>query len=103
MMKSEIAIKMTQEAVIIETFTRRTFQVRLSDDTNSVRVETKLGYSIDGHEVVQGIIHEKETSLLDLERETVFELSEFLEIIRALLALELVDQADVRRFLELEF
>lgn len=86
----------------VETFTRRTFYVHLNDDSSNVRVETHLGYAVDGQAIDDYVTYEP-TPQLDMERETVFELGEILEIIKALLAMELIDQSAVKRFLEQEF
>lgn len=96
--------KLHKEAVI-EVFTRRSFKIDMRDGMNEVRIQTELGYTVDGCEVTKPYVETMvmEPSELDYDRETIFEASELVEIVRALLAMELINEQDVRRFLEQEF
>lgn len=89
----------------IEVFTRRSFKIDMRDGFNEVRVQTELGYAVDGCEVARPYIETMgiEPFELDYERETIFETDELEEITRALLAMELINERHVRKFLERGF
>ncbi|MDN5274224.1 MAG: hypothetical protein JWP06_125 [Candidatus Saccharibacteria bacterium] len=87
---------------IIETFTRRSFYIRKINDSNQVRVRTDLGYSIDQLDV-DYFTDDMPLPELDRERETVFEVAEIVEIVQALLSLELITESHAKEFIDREF
>jgi hypothetical protein len=89
-----------QDGPRVETFTRRTFFIDLRD--GRIRVRTDLGYSVDSSDVNLPNTDNDATEL-DLSRESVFESGEVVEFIRSLLDLELVDQDQVKQFLNRDF
>lgn len=90
-----------QDGPRVETFTRRIFRIDLS--SGSIRVKTDLGYSVDSSDVYLPDADGDNTIELDLERETMFESGEVVEFIRSLLDLGLVDQDQVKQFLDRDF
>ena len=87
----------------VETFTRRIFRIEVTDEMVIVRVHTYLGYYIDGHEIPSPITHDEPMTELDEQFEKSFEREDINEIIRALLAMGLIGESDVRHFLDQQF
>jgi hypothetical protein len=87
----------------VELFTRRIFSIDLREEGGSVRVEVELGYSVDGVEITSQDANRWELSEFEMQRGSCFEVNEILEIVRALVALELITDAHVKRFLEQDF
>lgn len=85
-------------AARVELFTRYEYLIDLADATIVVR--TTMGFAINGQEMHS--VSEEESSIpeLDQERSNIFEVPEIIMMVRALYAMELITQDDVRQFLE---
>jgi hypothetical protein len=90
---------------IVEVFTRRTFRIETRDNRNSVLVEIELGYSVDGHVITQTIGSDSpaESFEFDVGRQAMFERNDLQEIIQALFCLDLINDSDMKRFIERDF
>jgi hypothetical protein len=88
---------------VIETFIRRSFYIRKINDSNEIRVGTYLGYSVDGREIDHTTDNDLPLPELDRQRETVFEVAEVVEIVQALLSLELISESHAKKFIDQEF
>jgi hypothetical protein len=91
------------ESGSVELFTRRVFSIDLGEEDSFVRVEIEIGYSVDGVEVISQDVNKWELSEFEMQRGSCFEVNEILEIVRALVALELITDVHVKRFLEQDF
>lgn len=86
-----------QRDAAVETFTKYTFDIHLYEGT--VTVGGEVGVTVNGREIISNEEDSLLSTELDQNRTTVFEVDEFVEIIRALLALGLVEPDEVKEFL----
>jgi hypothetical protein len=92
--------KELRESVSIETFKRREFHIRLHD--GDVQVQTDIGYSIEGMPIEPPFDENAPDLPPELVAyEKVIETDDLIELIRALIAMELISQSDVKKFLDM--
>lgn len=96
--KNQFAEPQAVAAARVELYTRYEYLIDLADATIVVR--TTIGFSIDGQEIHSNVEQEAPIPELDQERSNIFEVPEIIMLVRALYAMELISQDDVRRFLE---
>ena len=82
---------------VVEQFIEQSFEINIR--SGEVLVRTDLGFAVGGN-----VIDEEEESArpitdLDQKREAIFESRELVELVRALYAMELITQDEVRDFL----
>jgi hypothetical protein len=81
----------------VEQFIRQNFEIDLN--SGEIIVRTDLGFAVGGNTIDEREESELPISHLDQKRETIFESRELVELVRALYAMELITQDQVRHFL----
>jgi hypothetical protein len=81
----------------VEQFIRQNFEIDLN--SGEIIVRTDLGFAVGGNTIDEREESELPISDLDQKRETIFESRELVELVRALYAMELITQDQVRHFL----
>lgn len=90
---------------VVEIFTRRAFKIDTQNNINNVHVQTELGYCVNGSEITRAEMFttQMEPFVFDLEREAIFERNDLQEIMQALLCMDLINDSDIKRFVERDF
>ena len=82
---------------VVEQFIEQSFEINIR--SGEVLVRTDLGFAVGGNVIDEEEGNARPITDLDQKREAIFESRELVELVRALYAMELITQDEVRDFL----